>query len=400
MKILLIGSGGREHALAQSLKCDPKLTKLFVAPGNPGISDIAECLEIDIQNNSEIISAGWTKVETVIGGTNDAISSFTFTISPNKLSTADSYGKLYITQPEVYETTYFDYQRGSVWSTESAFSGFRPGESYVSSGNSKIEFPSDYRKVTTSSLLKSNSDFYMPVCPLFSSPSFFMTSTSAPVYKHTLFSSLSNYKYFISDTNSNTAISGIYANPILTNKIVVKFNTYLSSPVVSVTIQLSDDTEITAPGVFPDSNGILILYLNSGNTLTKIADRFGFGDRLPQNLQNLSPKETMDLLAEIAKEHAQNLMDLGMNIDPRFAGIIMQTAGTMLGHAITAKTAKMDKKLKMISLQLQKARLDHQVNKDSQKGEVDDVPVDGQGMVLDRNELLKQILAQSKSEKK
>jgi len=220
-------------------------------------------------NNSEIISAGWTKVETVIGGTNDAISSFTFTISPNKLSTADSYGKLYITQPEVYETTYFDYQRGSVWSTESAFSGFRPGESYVSSGNSKIEFPSDYRKVTTSSLLKSNSDFYMPVCPLFSSPSFFMTSTSAPVYKHTLFSSLSNYKYFISDTNSNTAISGIYANPILTNKIVVKFNTYLSSPVVSVTIQLSDDTEITAPSVFPDSNGTLILYLNSGNTLTK-----------------------------------------------------------------------------------------------------------------------------------
>ena len=56
MRVLLIGSGGREHALAQSLKRDPMLTKLFVAPGNPGISDIAECLEIDIQNNPEIIS--------------------------------------------------------------------------------------------------------------------------------------------------------------------------------------------------------------------------------------------------------------------------------------------------------------------------------------------------------
>jgi hypothetical protein len=108
----------------------------------------------------------------------------------------------------------------------------------------------------------------------------------------------------------------------------------------------------------------------------------------------------MDELAELAKEHATNLMDLGMNIDPRFAGVIMQTAGTMLGHAITAKTAKMDKKLRMISLQLQKARLDHQMNKDAKKGEVDDEPVDGQGMVLDRNELLKQILAQSKGEKK
>lgn len=109
----------------------------------------------------------------------------------------------------------------------------------------------------------------------------------------------------------------------------------------------------------------------------------------------------LDELAQLAKEKAEDLMDLGMNIDPRFAGVIMQTAGTMLGHAITAKTAKMDKKLRMISLQLQKARLDHQINKDMKKGEADpEEPVDGKGMVLDRNDLLKQILEQSKSEKK
>jgi hypothetical protein len=61
----------------------------------------------------------------------------------------------------------------------------------------------------------------------------------------------------------------------------------------------------------------------------------------------------------------------------------------------------MDKKLRMISLQLQKARLDHQIKKDNKKGETDpEEPVDGQGMVLDRNELLRQILEQSKSEKK
>ena len=111
--------------------------------------------------------------------------------------------------------------------------------------------------------------------------------------------------------------------------------------------------------------------------------------------------EELDELARLAKEKAEDLMDLGMNIDPRFAGVIMQTAGTMLGHAITAKTAKMDKKLRMISLQLQKARLDHQINKDMKKGEADpEEPVDGKGMVLDRNDLLKQILEQSKSEKK
>ena len=105
----------------------------------------------------------------------------------------------------------------------------------------------------------------------------------------------------------------------------------------------------------------------------------------------------LDELATLAKTHAENLMDLGMNIDPRFAGVIMQTAGTMLGHAITAKTAKMDKKLRMISLQLQKARLDHQIAKDAKAGAADpEEPIDGQGMVLDRNELLKQTLASQK----
>jgi len=105
----------------------------------------------------------------------------------------------------------------------------------------------------------------------------------------------------------------------------------------------------------------------------------------------------LDELAQLAKEKAEDLMDLGMNIDPRFAGVIMQTAGTMLGHAITAKTAKMDKKLRMISLQLQKARLDHQIAKDAKSGAADaEEPVDGQGMVLDRNQLLKQILAGQK----
>ena len=109
----------------------------------------------------------------------------------------------------------------------------------------------------------------------------------------------------------------------------------------------------------------------------------------------------MDELAGLATGSYKDLMDLGMNIDPRFAGVIMQTAGTMLGHAITAKTAKMDKKLRMINLQLAKARLDHQIEKDAKKGDVDtDEPIEGRGMILDRNELLKQILDQSKSEKK
>jgi hypothetical protein len=101
----------------------------------------------------------------------------------------------------------------------------------------------------------------------------------------------------------------------------------------------------------------------------------------------------LDELAKLAKDKAEDLLDLGMNVDPRFGGVIFQTAGTLLGHAITAKTAKMDKKLRMISLQLQKARLDHQIKKDQKTGDADLEPIEGQGIILDRNELLKQILS-------
>lgn len=103
--------------------------------------------------------------------------------------------------------------------------------------------------------------------------------------------------------------------------------------------------------------------------------------------------QEMDELAKLATEKFNDLMDLGMNMDPRFGGVVFQTAGTLLGHAITAKTAKMDKKLRMVSLQLQKARLDHQVSKENPS----DNPVDGKGIVLDRNELLNQILQKNKN---
>jgi hypothetical protein len=105
----------------------------------------------------------------------------------------------------------------------------------------------------------------------------------------------------------------------------------------------------------------------------------------------------LDELAKLAQDKFTDLIDLGMNVDPRFGGVIMQTAGTLLGHAITAKTAKMDKKLRMISLQLQKARLDHQISKDQKVD--DETPVDGQGILLDRNALLAQILNKDKSGK-
>jgi len=97
----------------------------------------------------------------------------------------------------------------------------------------------------------------------------------------------------------------------------------------------------------------------------------------------------MDELADLAKKSYDDLMDLGMQVDSRFASEIFGVASNMLGHAITAKTAKLDKKLKMIDLQLKKMRLDQQqADRDADTGPVQQ----GTGMVLSRNDLLEQIL--------
>ncbi|WP_343313721.1 phosphoribosylamine--glycine ligase [Brucella sp. BE17] len=56
MKVLLIGSGGREHALAWKIAASPKLTKLYCAPGNPGIADHAELVSLDVNDHAAVIA--------------------------------------------------------------------------------------------------------------------------------------------------------------------------------------------------------------------------------------------------------------------------------------------------------------------------------------------------------
>ena len=108
---------------------------------------------------------------------------------------------------------------------------------------------------------------------------------------------------------------------------------------------------------------------------------------LPQvkGLGELSDLE-LDKLAVEAEESYKNLMDLGMNVDSRYSGRIFEVAGNFLRNAIDAKSGKIDKKLKMIELQLKKQKLD-QSNKDGGPIEESD------GFVIsDRNELMKKLL--------
>jgi len=112
--------------------------------------------------------------------------------------------------------------------------------------------------------------------------------------------------------------------------------------------------------------------------------------------------EEMDSLADLAKSSYNDLMDLGMQVDSRFASEIFSVASNMLGHAITAKTAKMDKKLKMIDLQLKKMRLDQQqAAMDAKAADAGGEAMQtAQGMVLSRNDLLERLLRKDQNDKK
>jgi hypothetical protein len=108
---------------------------------------------------------------------------------------------------------------------------------------------------------------------------------------------------------------------------------------------------------------------------------------LPQirELDNLDEKD-LDHLADKAEKAYDDLMDLGMNFEVRYSGRIFEVASSMLKNAVDAKTAKVDKKLKAVDLQLKKLKID----KDSPE-DPNDV-LDGKGYVmLDRNELMKKL---------
>lgn len=91
-------------------------------------------------------------------------------------------------------------------------------------------------------------------------------------------------------------------------------------------------------------------------------------------------------IAQRALNSYEDLMDLGMNVESRYSGRVFEVAGSMLKTGLDAKVAKMDKRLKMIELQLKKEKMD----KDSGSG--DDGMLSGEGYVVtDRNSLLEKL---------
>ena len=99
----------------------------------------------------------------------------------------------------------------------------------------------------------------------------------------------------------------------------------------------------------------------------------------------------MDDIHQKAISTFEELISLGMNVEVHAGAKLMETANQMLKTAMEAKDSKVDRKLKMLNLQLQKAKLDLAQDKEDKKNKDDD-DIESEGsVVLDRNELLKRL---------
>jgi len=137
---------------------------------------------------------------------------------------------------------------------------------------------------------------------------------------------------------------------------------------------------------------------DTGLDLTQLQQQLDTADKIDAALPMVRDMETldadMDKYADKAMHAFQDLMDLGQNVEDRHAANVFAVASTMMTNAITAKTAKMDKKLKMVQLQLQKAKHDHAVQTQQAKANGGEMPVEGQAEEFeDRNSLINAVIA-------
>jgi len=127
--------------------------------------------------------------------------------------------------------------------------------------------------------------------------------------------------------------------------------------------------------------------IEAEETVRDIQELDKIASALPR-VKGLGEKADAELedIAQRALEAYDDLMDLGMNVEARYSGRVFEVAGGMLKTSLDAKVAKMDKKLKMIELQLKKEKMD----RDSNGGDGD--IVNGEGYVVtDRNSLLEKL---------
>tara|TARA_B100000902_G_C27295833_1_gene909871 strand:+ start:1376 stop:1873 length:498 start_codon:yes stop_codon:yes gene_type:complete len=125
----------------------------------------------------------------------------------------------------------------------------------------------------------------------------------------------------------------------------------------------------------------------NSETLRDIAEFDKISSALPavKGLGEMADRE-LNEVADKAMEAYEDLMDLGMNVESRYSGRVFEVAGGMLKTSLDAKVAKLDKKLKMVELQLKKEKMDKEDSND--EGSF----VHGEGAIItDRNSLLEKL---------
>jgi hypothetical protein len=255
-------AGGKAYKIVTYAKTDTVDT-LLITTSAKGTGNNTDAINQYGTAQEELDSLGWTKITTYIGVSDfaNSITSFTYSISSNSLNTITYNPIVYFTEPKIYETTYFDYRNASLYPTESVFEYFRPGESYVGSGDVRCALPAAYRKINSSVISGYTADTYSPISPIIQNPGFFLASPPVPVFKTVLPSNINQYKYFVSDDTS-TSITGIYESAVITNKLVIKFNTLMTVPNVNIYVNGSIITVASSTSITPDPTGLLTLYWN------------------------------------------------------------------------------------------------------------------------------------------
>jgi hypothetical protein len=144
----------------------------------------------------------------------------------------------------------------------------------------------------------------------------------------------------------------------------------------------------------------------TGFDLDILKETLDTADKIDQALPAVRDLETldkdMDDYAEKAMKAFEDLMDLGQNVEDRHAAPVFDSASKMMTNAITAKTAKMDKKLKMIEMQMRKRKLDLEEKKvemqiaKMNESPGDDGAIEGSAQEFDRSSLINDIMAKVK----
>jgi hypothetical protein len=240
---------------------------------------------VDSQRSSSasqvIDSAVWTKFEVYVSSlpTENPYTTFTLTLDFTSLDTTigsqtqqpiSSYNVL-IDQFEVFQTTEQDYQYGNLWQTSAPFGFFRPGESYIPSGNLSTPLPTNFRKINSSFQQTSFNGQVMPVSPVTYHPTVLGSAKSNPLFKNGILSDYTTYKYFVSDGVTNS-LGALYDKVLATNKIVIKLNVNYSEP-TSLTVNLYNTvnnynyTKSLTSSDISDA-GVIILYHQADGSWT------------------------------------------------------------------------------------------------------------------------------------